>query len=84
MAVLNIRNLPDSIHKKLRIRAARHGRSMEAEARAILTEVCSGGEEEWTVRDLPGLIAGLYNGPPPEHPSEDLIAERRREAREEG
>ena len=33
MAVLNIRNLPDEVHAKLRVRAAKAGRSMEAEAR---------------------------------------------------
>ena len=36
MATLNIRNLPDEVHRRLRLRAAEHGRSMEAEARAIL------------------------------------------------
>ena len=36
MATLNIRNLPDEVHRELRQRAARHNRSMEAEARAIL------------------------------------------------
>jgi plasmid stability protein len=34
MAVLNIRNLPDAVHRELRKRAAGHGRSIEAEARA--------------------------------------------------
>ena len=38
MGSLNIRNLADETHKALRIRAARHGRSMEAEVRAILDE----------------------------------------------
>jgi len=37
MAVLNIRNLPRKVHNRLRIRAAKANRSMEAEARAILT-----------------------------------------------
>jgi plasmid stability protein len=82
MAVLNIRNLPNSVHKKLRIRAAEHGRSMESEARAILTEVC-GEEHEWSVSDLPDLIAGLYSGNPPAHSADDLIAERRKEAKKE-
>lgn len=34
---LTIRNLEEPVKQKLRIRAASHGRSMEAEARAILT-----------------------------------------------
>ncbi|MCU7730361.1 Arc family DNA-binding protein [Actinoplanes sp. KI2] len=38
MAALSIRDLDDSVREKLRQRAARHGRSMEAEIRAILTE----------------------------------------------
>ena len=37
---MNIRNLPDEIHRELRLRAARHNRSMEAEARAILGDAC--------------------------------------------
>jgi len=37
MAALSIRDLDDSVREKLRLRAAEHGRSMEAEVRAILT-----------------------------------------------
>jgi len=37
MAAVSIRDLDDSVREKLRRRAARHGRSMEAEMRAILT-----------------------------------------------
>lgn len=37
MAAVSIRDLDDSVRAKLRVRAARHGRSMEAEMRAILT-----------------------------------------------
>ena len=36
MASITIRNLDDPIKKRLRIRAAHHGRSMEEEARSIL------------------------------------------------
>jgi len=36
MAILTVRNLPDEVHRALRVRAARHGRSTEAEVRAIL------------------------------------------------
>lgn len=38
MATLTIRNLPDHVRDRLRIRAAHNGRSMEAEARMILEE----------------------------------------------
>nr|WP_315255145.1 plasmid stabilization protein [uncultured Duganella sp.] len=36
MAMLTIRNLPDDVHRAVRARAARHGRSREAEVREIL------------------------------------------------
>jgi antitoxin FitA len=38
MSALSIRNLDESVKRRLQSRAARHGRSMEAEAREILTE----------------------------------------------
>ena len=37
MASITIRNLDDEVKKRLRRQAAEHGRSLEAEARAILT-----------------------------------------------
>ena len=36
MATMTIRNLDDDVKTRLRIRAARHGRSMEEEARGLL------------------------------------------------
>ena len=36
MPTMTIRNLPDEVHRALRLRAARHERSMEAEIREIL------------------------------------------------
>jgi plasmid stability protein len=38
MATLTIRNVDDDLRARLRQRAARHGRSMEAEVRAILAD----------------------------------------------
>lgn len=53
MAALSIRGLNDRVREQLRVRAARHGRSMEAEVRAILTQAVSeSGTEE-------GLFAAL-------------------------
>lgn len=55
MAALSIRGLDEETKARLRIRAAQHGRSMEAEVRAILVEV---------VRDSPGetsLSAAILN-----------------------
>jgi|HubBroStandDraft_5_1064220.scaffolds.fasta_scaffold1450025_1 plasmid stability protein len=38
MAVVTVRNLPDETHRALRLRAAQHGRSTEAEIRLILEQ----------------------------------------------
>lgn len=39
MATITIRDLDDDLKARLRVRAAEHGRSMEAEVRAILSTV---------------------------------------------
>lgn len=36
MAMMTVRNIPDEVHRALRVRAAQHGHSMEAEVREIL------------------------------------------------
>ena len=41
MAMLTVRNIPDEVHRALRMRAARQGHSMEAEVRAILESAVS-------------------------------------------
>ena len=43
MASITIRNLEDELKRRLRIRAAEHGRSMEEEAREILRQVVGEG-----------------------------------------
>ncbi|WP_294138508.1 plasmid stabilization protein [Sphingomonas sp.] len=44
MAVMTIRNIDDAIKKRLRVRAAVNGRSMEDEARDILRSALSTDE----------------------------------------
>jgi plasmid stability protein len=41
MSSITIRNLDPGVKERLRVRAAQHGRSMEAEARRILQSVLS-------------------------------------------
>lgn len=41
MAAVSVRDLDDSVRERLRLRAAQHGHSMEAEIRAILTDAVS-------------------------------------------
>jgi antitoxin FitA len=41
MAMLTVRNLSEEVHRALRVRAALHGQSMEAEVREILEAAIS-------------------------------------------
>lgn len=50
VASITIRNLDDALKSRLRVRAARHGRSMEDEAREIMRQVLAEGEA--SSRDL--------------------------------
>lgn len=84
MATLNIRNLPDEVHRELRQRAARHNRSMEAEARAILGEACRPRRStEEAVRRLQAWIDEQYGAGKPTDVVDELIRERREEAKRE-
>ena len=83
MPILNLRNVPESVHRNLRIRSARNGRSMEAEARAILQDACSGRPGPRSAVELQDWVSGLYGGHVPQGVTDDLIAERRREAASE-
>jgi plasmid stability protein len=38
MANVNVKNLPDEVHRAIRIQSAHHGRSTEAEIRDILEQ----------------------------------------------
>ena len=80
MATLNIRNLPDPVHARLRLRAAKFGRSMEAEARTILADACRPEVSDDKLSDLQNLVNRLYGDNKPTGVVDDLIHERRREA----
>jgi len=57
VAAIRIRNLDDTVRERLRVRAAAHGRSMEAEIRAILVEaVRQPGDSE----DVLGALAARF------------------------
>ena len=83
MPVLNIRNLPAEVHARLRMRAAEAHRSMEAEARAILTKACSGAVVPRPAHELPDWVDKLYGRRKPADVVDELIAERRRESARE-
>ena len=44
MRAMTIRNLPDATHRALKVRAAQHGRSTEAEVRTILEDAVHQGK----------------------------------------
>ena len=63
MAILTVRNVPDEVHRALRLRAANHGRSTEAEVREILEHAVK-AEQRPRLGDLLaelGRKAGLRN-----------------------
>ena len=55
LAAVSIRNLDERVRERLRVRAACHGRSMEAEIRAILTDAVSEPGE------VPGLLDAIVD-----------------------
>lgn len=80
MATLHIRDLKDSVKENLRIRAAEAGRSMEAEARAILEAAVLKHEarepEEHPYHIIRRAVAEYgpldIENPPPWEPTDDL------------
>lgn len=76
-ASLNIRQLDPALKEQLRIRAAHHGRSMEAEARAILKEVLmdkrpvTGAELVAAIRHRFAPLGGVELELPPREPGRE-------------
>lgn len=88
MATLTIRDLPDGIRDKLRVRAAEKGRSMEAEVRSVLSDAVgvrpgTDGRTDWVtaVREAQKAFAHLPRSTI--LASDELVAERRLEAARE-
>jgi antitoxin FitA len=76
MASLTIRQLPETTKRKLRIRAAQHGRSMEQEAREILKSALSQSEEPpkdlgKAIREIFAPFGGVDLQIPPRGPIRD-------------
>jgi plasmid stability protein len=82
MPILNIRNLPPQVHRALRVRAARAGRSMEAEAREILAAACQ-DDERLTAAEMQAWVDRQFQGARPQSVVEELLAQRRAEAARE-
>jgi plasmid stability protein len=59
MATLTIRNLDEALKRRLRVRAAQHGRSMEEEVREILREVVSERSGPDLAASIRARVAGI-------------------------
>jgi plasmid stability protein len=76
MASITIRQLEESTKRKLRMRAASHGRSMEQEAREILKTALSQQEEPTkdlgkAIREIFAPLGGVELQIPPRGPIRD-------------
>lgn len=70
MAAISVRDLDADVTGRLKVRAARHGRSMEAEVRAILTDAVTADDDErpnlaQTIRERFGSLGGVELDIPP-------------------
>jgi antitoxin FitA len=77
MAVVTVRNLPENTHRALKMRAARHGRSTEAEIRQILEDAVRpesrgriGAELAAFGREFGGLDLDIARDPAPAEPAD--------------
>ena len=77
MAQLIIRNLDDELVARLKLRAAEHGRSAEAEHREILREALA-AEPRRSFKELAAKVRSMTAGRP-HTPSETVLREGRDE-----
>lgn len=75
MPSITIRNLDKSLKECLRVRAARHGRSMEEEARVILKTSLAPKKKPRTMADAFRAWFGPQHGIDIELPARQLISE---------
>lgn len=85
MATLTIRNLPDDVRDKLRVRAAEKGRSMEAEVRSVLAEAVIASSTDVSMTEWNARVRGIQERvakyiPKGSYTVDDFLAERRAEA----
>jgi plasmid stability protein len=76
MAAVTVRNLPEETHRALKLRAARNGRSTEAEIRFILENAASpkahikiGSELAALGRRFGGIDLAAHRDPNPSDPT---------------
>jgi plasmid stability protein len=77
MAAVTVRNLPEETHRALKLRAARNGRSTEAEIRVILEDAVSpnsstglGSQLAALGRRFGGIELNITRDPRPAEPAD--------------
>jgi plasmid stability protein len=74
---LHLRNVPAEVYERLRRRAKRNGRSMNAEAVALLEEAVEREERTGSITDELRRLAQEINLPPDAPRPEDIIRQDR-------
>jgi len=77
VATLYIRDVPEPLYKRLRTRAQRHGRSLNAEVLDILGDVADHERDAGRVTRRLAQLAAEINWPPDAPTPEQLIREGR-------
>lgn len=83
MAILTVRNVPDRVRDRLRLRAAQAGTSMEEQVRLILLQASLEPHSRAPARALPDWVSALYAGKKPVGVVETLLTERTEQNRRE-
>lgn len=84
MAVLTVRNVPDRVRDRLRLRAAHAGTSMEEQVRLILLQASLEPPGPAPARGLPDWVNALYGERRPAGVVDALLAERAEQSKQEG
>lgn len=72
MSILTVRRLDPMVKEQLRVRAARHGHSMEEEARRILAAACTTEEQPGNLADIALALFGPEHGVELELPTRQI------------
>ncbi len=89
MATLTVRNVPSAVHAALRTKAAKNGRSVEAELREIIAAASLGGakvkpmDPDKAFAKVRAQIRKAHAGKMPTGVVDSFLRERRREWGEE-
>lgn len=77
MATLHVRNVPEEVYETLRERARRNGRSINAEAIAVLRDAAARDSSATPITDALRELARRINLPPDAPKPEEIIRELR-------